>query len=89
MTFGGGGEGWVGREKPVLCTLLMNKSLSYVNLSLELYVVSIFWLGSDTSGTFSVYFARHIINLRDQPSRCPYFGGELKFVPANFLRKYP
>ena len=27
MTFGGG-EGWMGREKPVLYTLLMNKSLT-------------------------------------------------------------
>ena len=35
----------------------MNKSLSYVNLSLELHVVSTFWLGSDTSGTF-LHFAK-------------------------------
>ena len=34
----------------------MNKSLSYVNLSLELHVVSTFWLGSDTSGSFSLHF---------------------------------
>ena len=34
----------------------MNKYLSYVNLSLELHVVLTFWLGSDTSGTFSLYF---------------------------------
>ena len=34
----------------------MNISLSYVNLSLELHVVLTFWLGSDTSGTFSLYF---------------------------------
>ena len=33
----------------------MNKSLSYVNLSLELHVISTFWLGSDT---FSLYFAQ-------------------------------
>ena len=33
----------------------MNKSLSYVNLSLELHVVLTFWLGSDTSGTFSLH----------------------------------
>ena len=33
----------------------MNKFLSYVNLSLELHVVSTFWLGSDTSGTFSLH----------------------------------
>ena len=33
----------------------MNKSLSYVNLSLELHVVSTFWLWSDTSGTFSLH----------------------------------
>ena len=36
----------------------MSKSLSYVNLSLELHVVSTFWLGSDTSGTFSLHFAQ-------------------------------
>ena len=36
----------------------MNKSLSYVNLSLKLHVVSPFWLGSDTSDTFSLYFAQ-------------------------------
>ena len=33
----------------------MNKSLSYVNLGLELHVASTFWLGSGTSGTFSVH----------------------------------
>ena len=33
----------------------MNNSLSYVNLSLELHVVSTFWLWSDTSGTFSLH----------------------------------
>ena len=33
----------------------MNKSLSSVNLSLELHVASTFWLGSGTSGTFSVH----------------------------------
>ena len=36
----------------------MNKSLSFVNLSLQLHVVSTFWLGSDTSGTFSLHFAQ-------------------------------
>ena len=36
----------------------MNKSLSYVNLSLELHVVSTFWLGSGTSSTFSLHFAQ-------------------------------
>ena len=36
----------------------MNKSLSYVNLSLEWHVASTFWLGSDLSGTFSLYFAQ-------------------------------
>ena len=41
----------------------MNKSLSYVNLSLELHVVSTFWLGSDTSGTFSLYFAQQSYEL--------------------------
>ena len=41
----------------------MNKPLSYVNLSLELHVVSTFWLGSDTSGTFSLYFAQQSYEL--------------------------
>ena len=41
----------------------MNKSFSYVNLSLELHVVSTFWLGSDTSGTFSLYFAQQSYEL--------------------------
>ena len=46
----------------------MNKSLSYVNFSLELHVVSTFWLGSDPSGTFSLHFAHSsYMNLRDQP----------------------
>ena len=29
------------------------------------------------------------MNLRDQSWRCTYFGAELAFVAANFLRKYP
>ena len=46
----------------------MNKSLSYVNLSLELHVVSTFWLGSDPSDTFSLHFTHlSYMNLRDQP----------------------
>ena len=36
----------------------MNKSLSYVNLSLELHVASTFSLGSNTSGTISLHFAQ-------------------------------
>ena len=46
----------------------MNKSLSYVNLSLELHFASTFWLGFDTSGTFSLHFifSSHHMNLRDQ-----------------------
>ena len=34
------------------------KSSSYVNLSLKLHIVSGFWFGSGTSGTFSLYFAQ-------------------------------
>ena len=41
----------------------MNKSLSYVNFSLELHVVSTFWLESDTSSTFSLYFAQQLYEL--------------------------
>ena len=36
----------------------MNKSLSFVNSSLELHVFSTFWLGSETSGTFSLHFTQ-------------------------------
>ena len=39
----------------------MNKSLSYINLSLELHVVSTFWLESDTSVTFSLHLFRPAI----------------------------
>ena len=41
----------------------MNKSLGYVNLSLDLHVVSKFWFGSDTSGTFSLCFAQQSYEL--------------------------
>ena len=41
----------------------MNKSLNYVNLSLELHVVSTFLLGSYTYGTFSLYFAQQSCEL--------------------------
>ena len=58
----------------------MNKSLSFVNLSSELHVVSTFWLEYDTSGTFSLSFAQPSLNLRDQHWRCTYFGAELTFV---------
>ena len=58
----------------------MNKSLSFVNLSSELHVVSTFWLEYDTSGTFSSSFAQPSLNLRDQHWRCTYFGAELTFV---------
>ena len=46
----------------------MNKSLSYVNLSLELHVLSPFWLGSDTSDTFSLYFAQPSYELLERPA---------------------
>ena len=46
----------------------MNKSLSYGNLSLEIHVASTFWLGSDTSSTFSLHFTQHHhMSLREQP----------------------
>ena len=70
----------------------MNKSLSSVNLNLELHVVSTFWLEYDRSSTFSLYFAQPSLSLRDQhsqPWRFTYFGVEHKFVAANFLQKYP
>ena len=39
----------------------MNKSLSYANLSLELHVVSTFWLEAGISGTFSLHLFRPAI----------------------------
>ena len=45
------------------CTFLMNKYLNSVNLSLELHVVSTFWLESDTLCTFSLYFAQPLLKL--------------------------
>ena len=38
---------------------LMNKSISSVNLNLELDVVSTFWFESDASGTFSYILSSH------------------------------
>ena len=68
----------------------MTKSLSYVNLSLEQHVVSTFWLGSETSGTFSLYFAQSSYELeRPALKMYIYFGAELTFVAASFLQKYP
>ena len=70
----------------------MNKSLSYVNLSLELHVVSAFWLGPDISGTFPLHFVHPSYELERpvlKTGRCLYFGAELTFVAANFLQKYP
>ena len=66
----------------------MNKLLSYAKLSFELHVVSTFWLRSDTSGVFSLYFAppSYVI---ERPAlktrRCTYFGAELTFVAAHFM----
>ena len=61
----------------------MNKSLSYVNLNLELRVVLIFSLGSDTSGTFSLHFAQPSYEL-ERPAlktgTCSYVGEELTFL---------
>ena len=42
----------------------MNKSLSYVNLSLELHVVSTFWLGCETKLIFLYILPSHHMNLR-------------------------
>ena len=70
----------------------MNKSLTYVNLSLELHVASAFRLGPEISGTFPLHFAQPSYEL-ERPTlktgRCSYFGAELTFVAANFLQKYP
>ena len=45
----------------------MNKSLSYVSLSLELHVVSTFWLWSDTQVLFLYILPSHHMNVWDQP----------------------
>ena len=44
----------------------MNKSLSYVNLSLELHVVSTFWLDLTHQVLFLYILPSHHMNLRDQ-----------------------
>ena len=43
--------------------LVFLKSLGSVNLSLDLHVVSIFWVESDTSGTSSLYFPQTCLKL--------------------------
>ena len=47
----------------------MNKSLSFVNLSLELHFVSTFWLGSNISGSYCFFTFCPALNFRDQPWR--------------------
>ena len=46
----------------------MNKSLSYVNLSLGFHVVSTLWLGSDTSGTFFTFSPAIIWTWLERPA---------------------
>ena len=46
----------------------MNTSLSYVNSSLELHVVSTFWLRSDTSDTFSLHLLCPAIRILERPA---------------------
>ena len=67
----------------------MNRSLSYVNLSLELHVVSPFWLGSDTSGTFSLHFSQPSYELGEtsMTGKCSYVGAELTFLAAKISAK--
>ena len=67
----------------------MNKFLSSINLSLELHVVSTFWLESDVSGTVSFYFAQSSLKLERPALRYTYFGAELIVVAGTFLQKYP
>ena len=54
----------------------MSKSLSYVNLRLDLHVVSTFWLGSGTSGTFSLHLfcPATIWTWETSLGKCSYFG---------------
>ena len=61
----------------------MNKSLSYVKSSLELQVVSTFRLGSDTSSTFSLHFAKPSYEL-ERPAL-----EDAHTLAANFLQKSP
>ena len=57
-----------------------------------MYVVSTFLLGSDTSGTFSLYFVQPSYEMLERPALfrdAHTFGAKLTFVTANFLPKYP
>ena len=65
----------------------MNKSLSYVNVSLELHVVSTFWLGSDTSGTFSLHLFCPAIIWTWETRMLILWCRELTFLTTNFLQK--
>ena len=62
---------------------------------LELGVASIvltFWLGSDTSGTFSLHFSQPSYELERpalKTAKCSYVDTELTFVAANFLQNSP
>ena len=73
----------------VFCTLLMNKSLIYVNLSLELHVVTTFWLGSDTSGTFSLhlFYPAIIWTWETSLRKWSYFGTEKYIFSCKFSIK--
>ena len=47
--------------------------ISSINLSLELHVVSTFWLESDTSGTFSLYYEQSSLKLERSVSKMQIF----------------
>ena len=73
----------------------MNKSFSYVNLSLEWLLVSTFWLGCDTSGTFSLHFFQpyhmNFLNVRHPflfPSFCKLNHISLCFIQISTKSAY-
>ena len=72
----------------------MNKSLSYVNLGLELHIVSTFDWDLIHQGLFLYILPSHHhmkhMNLRDEPLEDTHtLSAELTFVDAHFLQKYP
>ena len=70
---------------------MINKSLSYVTLSLDWLLVSPFSLGSDISGTFSLHFAQtpHELERPALKTGLIEVGAEVTFVAKNFLQKSP
>ena len=64
----------------------MNKSLRYLNLSLELYLFQHFDWDLTNQVLFLYILPTHHMNLRDQAWILTYFGAGLIFIAANFLQ---